>query len=582
MSSSEHANEALNLVADKIQRIIKKSEKLPMGDSGSKTLAHEIAVTLNSETRAHLNGKLKGLPDWATISDQDTRIRGHPLFNKTIRYTRPVPPALPPPVAAPIRTHPAAQASNSTPSEVASALFPMVASSATTSEPRQQMEGTNILNLDNEDEELAPLPAKCLASKSGREVSQAPRERSRPRKKVKSKKIISEDEDDEVLLTNVIYVKNKKQPEDTVPVVAPSAGAKPSIDTAKKPESSARIFGDQCECCIKYDVTCMVAAAKKAGEIWKCCRTCDEKKTKCVRLDPAAAELLRAQIASKKANASAAADKKSRLAAGRKGKGSSSRAQSRTRLKGPTGDRATHATSRVRRTSPDPVIASNTEDSADEDAEGDYDTQPETLVTKAPADAEARPAAVAPAATVDNDVDMIVTPDVAPTDIVAPAVPMVEPTLNDVIRTIEVLGTRFEAMVTRSSDRAEALHEDMVGRISTLDGEWTRRFAAMEAKIWDVKLKNSSNMASIGHMANAMSMFRHTGRPTSFNPPAGPSMQGHPFAGKEYTTAWDLSHGPQPGPSANMNVSPVRASSEPLQLPHDVYSFPPANAFDSQ
>ncbi|KAG2049642.1 hypothetical protein BDR06DRAFT_975126 [Suillus hirtellus] len=579
MSSSEHANEALNLVADKIQQIIKKSEKLSMGDSGSKTLAHEIAVTL------------------------DTRICSHPLFNKTIGYMRPVPLASPPPVAAPIHTHPAAQASNSTPSEVALALFPMVAPVPPPLNPIAKPFNLLILGnkwkaptskLDDEDEEPVPPLAKHLVSKSGHEVLQAPQECSRPRKKVKLKKIISEDEDDEVLLTNVIYVKyseninnsrqNKKQPKDTVPVVAPSAGAKPSIDTVKKPESSARIFSNQCEHCIKYDVACMGAAAKKAGKIWKCCCTCDEKKTKCVWLDPAAAELLCAQIALKKAKASAAADKKSRLA-------------------GPTGDHATHATSHVCHTSPDPVIASNMEDSADEDAEGNYDTQPKTLVTKAPADAEARPAAVAPAATVDNDVDMIVTPDVMPTDIIAPVVPMIEPTLNNIIWTIEVLRTRFEAMVTHSSDCAKALHEDMVGRTSTLDGEWTRRFVAMEAKIWDVELKNSSNMASIGHMANAMSMFHHTGRPTSFNPPAGPSTQGHPFGqilgswflnvpepvdqsvsavGKEYTTAWDLSHSPQPGPSANMNVSPVRASSEPLQLPHDVYSFPPANAFNSQ
>ncbi|KAG1787889.1 uncharacterized protein HD556DRAFT_1448394 [Suillus plorans] len=635
MSSSEHANEALNLVADKIQRIIKKSEKLPMGDSGSKAFAHEIAITLSTAFAQHghaatsvpptllscaaelrdksaPNGKLKGLLDWATISDQDTCIRGHPLFNKTIRYTRPVPPASPPPVAAPIYTHPAAQASNSTHSAVASALFPIEAPAPPP--PNLVVKPFNLLvpgnkrkaptsELDDEnDEQPAPPPAKNQVSKSGREVG--PRDRSRPRKKVKSKKIISDDEDDEVLPTNVIYVKNKKQTENTVPVVVPSAGAKPGIDTTKKPESLSCIFGDQCERCIKYDVACVVAAAKKAGEFRKCCCTCDEKKTKCVRLDPTTAELLRAQIVSKKAKAAAAAEKKSRLAAGRQGKGSSSRAQSRTRLKGATGERATHTTSRVCRASPDPIIASNTEDSADEDAEGDYDTQPEILVPKAPADADAGPAAGAPAATVDNDVDMTVTPDIVPADIAAPAVPMAEqPTLTDVIRTIEALRTRFEGMVTRSSDHAEALHEDMVGRMTTLDGEWTRRFATMEAKIRDVELKNSSNMASIGHMANAMSLFHHTRRPTSFNPPIGPSTQGHPFgqipgswfpnapdqvdqsvsaAGKEYTTAWDLSQGPQPGPSVNMTVSLVRASSEPPQLAHDVYSFPPASPFNSQ
>lgn len=71
-------------------------------------------------------------------------------------------------------------------------------------------------------------------------------------------------------------------------------------------------------------------------------------------------------------------------------------------------------------------------------------------------------------------------------------------------------------------------------------------------------------------------------------------MQGHPFGqipgswfpaahepvdhsisavGKEYTTAWDLSQGPQPGSPAARSASPVRASSEPL------YSFPSPNPF---
>lgn len=108
---------------------------------------------------------------------------------------------------------------------------------------------------------------------------------------------------------------------------------------------------------------------------------------------------------------------------------------------------------------------------------------PKAAVPAAPVNAV--PKAVAPAALVNNEVDMSVAPgDHAPMDITAPDAPPVEqPTLFDVIRMIEALRTRLEGMVTRSSDRAEALHEDMVGRMSTLDEEWNKRFAAMEAKI---------------------------------------------------------------------------------------------------
>jgi hypothetical protein len=68
-------------------------------------------------------------------------------------------------------------------------------------------------------------------------------------------------------------------------------------------EGTVRLFGIQCERCIKDDIPCAVILGKKLGEVRKCCRNCDEKKTKCVRPTPEQAEVLRAAAALKKSKA---------------------------------------------------------------------------------------------------------------------------------------------------------------------------------------------------------------------------------------------------------------------------------------
>ncbi|KAG1804575.1 hypothetical protein EV424DRAFT_1351275 [Suillus variegatus] len=417
MSSSKYANEALNLVTDKFQWIIKKSEKFPMGDLAAKTLAHEIAVTLSTAFAQHghaatsvppmllscaaelrdkraPNGKLKGLPDWAIISNDDSCISGHLLFNKTIGYTCPIPLVSPPTVTTPLPTHPtpapAAQASNPARAAVASALFPITTPAPPP--PNPVSKPFNLLipgnkhkaptsELDDNEEEPAPRPAKCPVSKSSSRgwASSSSGELTPGRESYICEGIPT------ILMP--LQKTNQTESNTTHAVMAPAA-AKPGVAAVKTPGSLQCLFSDQCKRFIKLDVACVVVAAKKA----------------------------------------------------------------------------------------------------DEDAEGNDDLQPEADVPKAAVPAapvNAVPKAVAPAALVNNEVDMSVAPgDHAPMDITAPDAPPVEqPTLFDVIRMIEALRTRLEGMVTRSSDRAEALHEDMVGRMSTLDEEWNKRFAAMEAKI---------------------------------------------------------------------------------------------------
>ncbi|KAG1831484.1 hypothetical protein EV424DRAFT_1534165 [Suillus variegatus] len=301
-----------------------------MGDSAAKTLAHEIAVTLSTAFAQHrhattsvppmllsctaelqdkraLNGKLKGLPDWATISNDDSRISGHPLFNKTIVYKHLVPPASPPLVTTPLLTHPtpapapAAQASNSAHAMVAPALFPITTPAPPP--PNPVSKPFNLLvpgnkckaltsELDDDKEEPAPRPAKHL--------------------RVKLKKIISDDEDDEVLPMGVIYVKR------AMPPLQLWHQQLQRVAAAKMPGSLQHLF----------NVAYVVVAAKKAGKVWKCCHTCDEKKTKCVWLDSDVVKLLCGHVTLKKGKAAATSEKKSQLAAEQQAKGSSSQAQS--------------------------------------------------------------------------------------------------------------------------------------------------------------------------------------------------------------------------------------------------------------
>ncbi|KAG1831095.1 hypothetical protein EV424DRAFT_1343219 [Suillus variegatus] len=98
MSSSAEANTALNLVTQTIQCFITRFNKLQVGDPAAKTLTHDIAITLHSLNRdkSGPDRKLKSLPDWSTISDDDHRIKSHPLFLKTVNY-RPLNPSLMPP-----------------------------------------------------------------------------------------------------------------------------------------------------------------------------------------------------------------------------------------------------------------------------------------------------------------------------------------------------------------------------------------------------------------------------------------------------------------------------------------------------
>ncbi|KAG1842962.1 hypothetical protein F4604DRAFT_1938408 [Suillus subluteus] len=471
MSSSQHTNDTLNLVVKKIDWLVKRSEKLKASDPAAKTLAHEIAVTLATAFTQHgnaatslaplllscmaeirdksgANGKLKALPNWGTISDNDPWIRTHPLFPKSVGKA------------------------------------------------------------------VEPASKKARTCLKKCEASKAPQAKSRARStKVKSKEFITDDECDEVPADKVIFVKSKTT-------------AMPGTQTAI-PEV-AKSKGTQCKRCIKDNIPCTVVLGKKKGKIWKCCRNCDEKKMKCIRLTPEEASIFQAVVAEKKAKA---ANKKSRTPA--------PRTQSRVPVN-------TRATSRVRLPSVSRTLSPLVDKSTDEDAEGEDVAEP-----------------------ADNDINMDFDTQTA-----APDLPVSD--------SIQAMCQEFAGMLQNSGDHSEAINRTINTRVNDLAHNWEERFAAMKKKMQEVELHMARNMVSIVHMANAMKAFTPLGDVSAFQPPPGPSTQGHPFGQipqlppladdghlhdpsasevqKLFTTAWDESRGPGAGVAEESSASAVESS----------------------
>ncbi|KAG1771390.1 hypothetical protein EV702DRAFT_1201999 [Suillus placidus] len=431
----------------------------------------------------------------------------------------------------------------------------------------------------------AHLPKKRKMLQALREAGRAPPPeqsllpRGRTRKSVKLVKLVKSkefvDEDDEV--PKEVSVGQTEE----VPV---SIATDASAEDDEVPEP-VRLFGVQCERFIKDSIPCLVILGKKLGEVWKCCRNCDKKKTKCIRPSPEQDQLLCAAIALKKAKAAAAAEKKaSRNVMQRKAKTSAPHSKFRTWSKVPVSTRSTCATSRMH--PPSPSLDEKAEPTAEESDQEDPDSEDVVVPTTATAatatgvhppiaaahvpsaeDKDMEPAAalpIMPAPTVDNDVNM----DFAPCDPLSfePEVhqdtvldpPVAQPTALNIFQSIKALGRKFNALLKNSGDCAEALHEQMGSWVSDLDEQWTKKFAAMEEKIWNVEMKTVSNSVSIRHMANAMNTFGKTGKYTSFRPPpAGPSVQGHPFGHIPPSWLPQLLHAPDAGQTSDQSVSAV-------------------------
>jgi hypothetical protein len=295
------------------------------------------------------NGKLTGSPDWENISANDSRIKSHPFFRKTLDYRHRDSEAAPAPTTN--QPHPAPHEGAQ---EAAPALTPPLVGAS---------EKHNLFvssTRPSDKKRKATSPQRDYKAKPGewseerrRELvlgRAPPKSHSRPpAKKVKSKENISDEDAEEVQAKGTIVVKvslgaaalycpqadSGLQRKDrakvsghaatnaaisTDPTVCASVFFLRHTNTTAQPgaslftpneSSSERIHRVQCERCIKDDVPCIVMLGKKNGEVRKCCRNCDEKKTKCVRPGTDRAEFLRAGVVLKKAKAAAAAERMS-------------------------------------------------------------------------------------------------------------------------------------------------------------------------------------------------------------------------------------------------------------------------------
>ncbi|KAG2345441.1 hypothetical protein BDR05DRAFT_946938 [Suillus weaverae] len=568
--------------------LVTRSTKLKVGDPAAKALAHEIASTLATALAQHgstatslpplllscaaeirancsLNGRLKTLPDWNIILDDDPRIHLHPLFQKTVGYQYPQSPATPPavPTTPPAHMTPSTSPAPMTPltlptpemsqQQVAALLLPALPPSTPTKPHRLFVVGNGPKCKAPEPEPevveaLAPKKCKMCQSlhKAGRAPPRVMNRALQSKVKVKLKEFISNDED--VPTNKVTHIKAK------------SLDAEDMNSSAKDNDSddecsTARLFGVQCKRCIKDDVACTIVLGKKQGEVHKCCLNCDAKKTKCVRLNPDQEQFLHAALALKKAKSATAAEKKSRNSTQRKAKASSPQAKSRTQSKAPVSTHSTCAASRIWL----PTVPSD--DLGNEDVQGRDDPEP----TAATATATHPPKAVVPAPVaadetegdkdlalgnrrinrpcqhncshppVDNDVEMEfpandTTPDVA----------------TDAWPDLEAMHTEFASLLTTSGDCVEAYREVMDTQVDAMEEHWLNRFAAMEERIRAVELQAVNNTVSLGHMANTMTKIKNP-KIASFDPPAGSSEQGHPFGQLPVSWLHQLVHQPDTG-----------------------------------
>ncbi|KAG2748629.1 hypothetical protein P692DRAFT_20874383 [Suillus brevipes Sb2] len=602
MSSSAHSNAEFALVTDKVCRLMTRSNKLKVGDPAAKTLAHEIAMALTTAFAQHgnaatsfsplllscaaelrdkmgANGRLAALPNWNTISDCDPQIKSHPLFPKTVGYAQPNSAMPPPAVPRPMTPTPATPApAPPTPTPAPAPALPTPAPAVTWVPGKLFVRGNAKRSAPMPDNDNDIVEVEEPAPKQQRTRSSRATSRACP-KRAKLAAIVIDDVEDPPA-DQVVFVKNKtnagpreKPPapevvnDDAPEVVNDDAPEVSSTAVGDDSEGTVRLFGIQCERCIRDDIPCAVILGKKLGEVRKCCRNCDEKKTKCVRPTPEQAEVLRAAAALKK---SKAANRKTQVV---------KRTRSRARS--------------TRARPPSPALS-------DQDAEGEDDAGEEQLPI-APAaqqvvDVDVPEIVPASSDHVDNDIDIdIVDEAPLPTspahtlrdDITAdlpvpvspahalrevtPAPPAPQPSNLDILQTINTMRQEFSGMWQASSDHAEVIRREVNSHVDEVEDHLTARIAAMEKKMRMVDLDTAQNAVQIGHMANALRIITQPAGISAIGPVAGPSTQGHLFGdiptswlgrpatvegdlhlpdgtlshvGKQYTTAWDLSRGP--------------------------------------
>ncbi|KAG1841469.1 hypothetical protein C8R48DRAFT_679268 [Suillus tomentosus] len=364
MSTSQHANAALDAAMEDIRHLMVRLMKLQVGHPNTMVFAHEITKIIAKSLREHGEAATSFSPmllscaaeicDHCDTKNRDTarlvfRPHGRPAYcdSPTIHQdSLPTPPTIatpPPAVMAPSPILAPAPIKASGPAGEAPKFNLFVAGT------KRKAEGPGAD--PREDDQVTKTKRKSM--KTNPEPWEDTARLSKRRKVVRSKKFVSDDEsaDGEVIIikrpgTSVLAAKNAPA-EHVEPLPDAGSGSTISIltdvnelqvDQPSRADSpvirpddwsdddtiattewpSQRLHPSICVRCIKEDRPCLVRLGRKIGEVCKTCPACEDKKVKCVRLIPKAEDALRDIVAKKKAATASKAAAKEKKSRGRK------------------------------------------------------------------------------------------------------------------------------------------------------------------------------------------------------------------------------------------------------------------------
>lgn len=276
---------------------------------------------------------------------------------------------------------------------------------------------------------------------------------------------------------------------------------------------------------------------KKLGEVRRCCRRCEVKKTKCVHLTEEEAAALLVEVTLKRASKKTRGVKRAR-----------SQVRNTTRNTTRAGDALTDADAEGE---DDAARKSNLitrslflkhffieESLAIGPAVDPDDVVPDDVVP--PEIGKSSNFAIVIALMsfisvpsthhVDNDVNIDFTvehpaPD-SPAHVVrevAPEPPAPQPSNLDILQTINAMRQDFAGLLQVSRDHVDVVRREVNTRVDEVEDRLTARIAAMEKKMREIDLETASNTVNMGHMANAMRIMAQPAGISAVGPVAGPS-----------------------------------------------------------
>ncbi|KAG1825065.1 hypothetical protein EV424DRAFT_1345896 [Suillus variegatus] len=518
MSASELANTALNAAMEDIWHLMVRYMKLQVGHPNTMVFAHEITKII--------------LP---VIADKPSTVVASPEV-------------------------------------LDSAELPPLKFNLFVASTKRKADGTDV---DIREETRVTEP-KCKVLKTNPAPQQKTATSFKRRRIVRSKRFVSDDEDESAddaviiikkpgmgaltkhgvpvppaskgsMLSNLTDVKELEEPQLSradSPIIRPDNWSDDNaVATTEWP--SQRLHSTTCVRCIKEDQPCVVWLGQKIREVCKSCPACEDKKVKCVRLIPEAEDALHDIVAKKKAATTSKATAKEKKPHSRKQAKLAAPSTSRVRSQRSTchvsptklesEDEALNPSSDVyvemqtlAKEVPNndaPTVAHAEHPLINFEAEGFADDAGDKDIQFAGNfGSEAPPLPEAPVPPVIANVEDAVAPiavqvDAPPPAVHAPPVILPQVTARDLLLGIEALGRRMDDLQV-SNTQAQAWHVQMGERVTALEQDWEKKFNLLEAKVSNLELKTLNNAMVFGNLAGLINSIRPVNNPnSSFAPP---------------------------------------------------------------